>query len=246
MVEYFQRDGGNGFVLFSFTHVITLVTIFSIGVLIFLLRNYIQKNLYRNIIRYSLAVTLVISEISLTLWLEWTELWTIAHSLPLHLSSLSLFTSVLMLITKNFLLFEFTYFAGFGSATMAMLTPDIKAYTFPHFRYIHFFISHGGIVIACFFMIFVEQFKPTFKSIFRAFLMLNIYTGFIFIVNLMINGNYMYLMHKPTNPSIVDYLGPWPWYIVSLQGIALATFLLLYAPFSLNNWMKNKLRNPKA
>jgi uncharacterized membrane protein YwaF len=44
-------------------------------------------------------------------------------------------------------------------------------------------------------------------------------------------GNYMFLARKPDTPSLLDYLGTYPWYLLSLDGVAVVFFLLLYLPF---------------
>ncbi|GED28899.1 hypothetical protein BCE02nite_00400 [Brevibacillus centrosporus] len=41
----------------------------------------------------------------------------------------------------------------------------------------------------------------------------------------------MFVTHKPFQPTLMDYLGPYPWYILSLEGVALGLFCLLYLPF---------------
>ncbi|MRH43462.1 TIGR02206 family membrane protein [Aquibacillus halophilus] len=231
MSDLFIKDGSEPFVLFSHTHLFTLVVILVICIGMYFFREQLRQRLTNKIFRYSLAIILLFSEISLIWWQSHIGTWTVRYSLPLHLSSISLLLSSVLLLTRNYKLFEFTYFAGIGSAIQAMITPDIHAYTFPHFRYVHFFISHGGIVIANMFMVFVEGYRPTFKSIFKAVLYLNGYAALIFIINKAIDGNYMYIMRKPINPSIFDYLGPWPTYILLLEVIALVTFFLLYSPF---------------
>jgi uncharacterized membrane protein YwaF len=33
----------------------------------------------------------------------------------------------------------------------------------------------------------------------------------------------------------MDFLGPWPWYILSLEGVLLAFCLILYAPFAIRS-----------
>lgn len=231
MIRYFEPGKENVFQLFSVEHILTLVVFLAVLLLLFLFRKALRKPLINHISRVGLFLILIASELSLHAWLWWSGYWGYQHSLPLHLSSISLILSAILLLTKKYTLFEFTYFVGVGSALQAMLTPDINLYTFPHYRYIHFFISHGGTVVANAFIIFVEGYRPTGKSLWKAFLLLNGYTLFVFIVNYLLEGNYMYISEKPINPSIIDYLGPWPWYILSLEIIALVTFLLLYIPF---------------
>lgn len=169
MERYFQADGGDLFILFSLTHWMTLLVLLGIIVLIFLFRRVLREQPLNSIVRSGLAAILIISEISLHAWLWSIEEWTIQYSLPFHLSSISILLSAALLLTKSYSLFEFTYFAGVGSALQAMITPDLSSYTFPHFRYVHFFISHGGIVVANMFIVFVEKYRPIAKSVWKAF-----------------------------------------------------------------------------
>lgn len=135
-----------------------------------------------------------------------------------------------MLITRNPFLFEVTYFLGVGGALQALLTPELF-YDFPHYRYFHFFLAHIAIILASFYMIWFEKFTPTPKSIIKAFLTLNVIALFVYLVNIITKGNYMFLARKPSNPSLIDFLGPYPWYIISLELVALTMFILLYIPF---------------
>ncbi|WP_102349735.1 YwaF family protein [Bacillus sp. Marseille-P3661] len=241
MIEYFEKVySGEPFTIFSTVHIMTLMLLLLLSVALYFLRHFFREPITNRISRHTIAFTLLGSEISLQIWFLSIGVWDSSHSLPLHLSSISLFTSVVMLISKNFTLFEFTYFSGIGSALQAMLTPDLGVYSFPHFRYIHFFISHGGVVLSCLFMIIVEKFRPTFRSIWKAFFLLNLYAGTVYLLNIILQGNYMYLLRKPVNPSLLDYLGPWPLYILSLEGVALIMFLILYLPFSIYYHWKSR------
>lgn len=205
---------------------VLVVLLFCIGVGIF--RHFFRK---KNLFRYGLVFLLILAEISYQSWMVYYDKWAISYSLPLQLSSVSLIFAIIMLLTRNKNVFAFVYFAGIGSALQAMLTPVIDPYSFPHFRYIHFYVAHGGVVLACVYMIFVEKYIPTIRSLWNSFLYLNVYTAFIFVANLLVDSNYMFIMHKPSTPSILDLLGPWPWYILSLEFIALVSFFILLSPF---------------
>lgn len=240
MKDFFEPGKEHVFQLFSSVHLLTLAAFVFMIILLYFLRKQLRNPENNRVVRIGLFLVLIISEISLQVWLWWSGHWAYQYSLPLHLSSISLILSAILLLTQRYALFEFTYFVGVGSALQAMITPDISLYTFPHYRYIHFFVSHGGTVIANLFMVFVAGFRPTGKSIWKAFLWLNVYTFIVFIINFLIEGNYMYISEKPVNPSMIDYLGPWPWYILSLEGIAFVTFLILYVPFWLSNRRKSE------
>jgi hypothetical integral membrane protein (TIGR02206 family) len=240
MSQFFEPGKENVFQLFSHAHILTLAVFLLFIFLLYFFRIRLRKPRINRAARIGMFSILILSELSLQVWLWWSGHWAYQYSLPLHLSSISLILSALLLLTKRYALFEFTYFVGVGSALQAMITPDISLYTFPHYRYVHFFISHGGTVIANLFMVFVAGYRPTGKSIWKAFLWLNVYTFIVFIINFLIDGNYMYISEKPVNPSLIDYLGPWPWYIFSLEAIALGTFFILYVPF----WVKSKKALP--
>ena len=50
-------------------------------------------------------------------------------------------------------------------------------------------------------------------------------------INKLLGTNFAFAAHPPANPSLIDQLGPWPWYLLSMQGIALVFFYLLTLPF---------------
>lgn len=135
--------------------------------------------------------------------------------------------------------FEVVYFLGVGGALQALLTPELF-YDFPHFRFLHFFIAHISIILAVFYMLWVEKFQVKFKSVWKAFAALNIIALVVFLVNRLTGGNYMFLAQKPTNASLIDFLGPYPWYILTLELVVLIIFLLLYAPFFIIEKTKTK------
>ncbi|MFC0472589.1 TIGR02206 family membrane protein [Halalkalibacter kiskunsagensis] len=222
----------------SFRHIVTLILFLFLIILLYTLRQYYQIKKYG---RWTLFFSLAFSEISLLLWSSSVDQWHIRYNLPLHLCTISLYLSMYMLAFKSYFVFEVVYFFGIGGALQAIITPDLF-YTFPHFRFFHFFIAHFAIILASLYMVWVEKFTVTLKSIIKSMLVLNTFAIIAFFINKVTGANYMFLSRKPPNISILDYLGPYPWYIFSLELVALLMFLLLYLPFFIKKKLAKKVK----
>lgn len=221
--------------MFSPSHIVTFMTMLLLIVLLFRYRKFIKSSSRAYVaIRYGLAIILILTELTLNLWYFTTGIWDPGSTLPFQLCSITLFLCIFMLFTKSYKLYEIAYFTGIGGAGQAMLTPELF-YPFPHYRFFHFFVAHMAIILACFFMTWVEGYKPTLRSLWKTFGLLNLYMVFILGVNAVTGGNYLFLAYKPANPSLLDFLGPYPWYIVSLEFVVLVFFFILYVPFALQS-----------
>ncbi|NHM31895.1 TIGR02206 family membrane protein [Bacillus sp. C11] len=225
------------FSLFSVEHLLTIGILIILSILMFSNRNTLMQKGKRTFFRFSLAFLLFITDISQHLWLLYEKAWLLERDLPLHLSDLAVILAIVMLLTRSYKLFQFMYFAGLGSSIQAILTPDLGKFSFPHFRYFEFFISHGGVVLACLFMIVAFRYRPTIFSMWITILILNLYALIVFFLNKAVGSNYMYIMHKPTSTSLLNYLGHWPWYLISLELVMILCFYILYTPF----WIKSKI-----
>lgn len=235
MGEFFGKDwSGDPFVLFDSAHLSALGIILIINILIILFRKRFSPP-GRTALRYTLAVILVIVETSWHLWNLSIGDWTLQTMLPFHLCSALVWLSAYMLVTKNYRVYEYAYFLGIGGAIQALLTPDAGMYGFPHFRAFQVMMSHGAIVTAAITMTFVEGFRPTWASVKRVFIGMNIYMIVIFIFNQLTGSNYLFIAHKPETASLMDILPPWPWYILYLEAIGLVLCLLLYLPYALKD-----------
>ncbi|WP_066073215.1 YwaF family protein [Neobacillus soli] len=237
MQAYFQFHSKlQSFRLFSMEHLLTIGIIIILCLLLFLMRNELEKEGKRRLFRYSLAVLLVVSEALDHLWLVGENAWSIKRDLPLQLSDLVVILAIVMLLARSEKLFQFMYFAALGSSIQAILTPDLGKFSFPHFQYIEFFVSHGGVVLACLFMVVAFHYWPTIRSMWVTILILNLYAACVFFLNKLLGANYLFIMKKPNSSSLLDYLGPWPWYLLSMELVMILSFYILYLPF----WNKRK------
>jgi hypothetical integral membrane protein (TIGR02206 family) len=227
--------GPEGAALEAYTapHLAAVAVVLSFGLVLFLLRNRFHTEHSRRAFRFAFAAFIALQQASLYIWYTIAGEWSVEVTLPLQLCDLSVFLSVAVLLSKGQLISELLYFWGIGGATQAILTPDIGNYTFPHFVFYQFFISHGVILLACVYMIAVEKFRPSRWSVLRTFGITNLYGLLMLYVNHRTKGNYLFLSYKPSGGSLLDFLGPWPWYLLSLDAVALLIFALLYLPFAL-------------
>lgn len=234
MVDFFGADfPGPAFELFGELHLAALAALFLLNMTLMGFRN--ASDGVKASLRWLLAIILVVNEAAWHYWHYMYGTWTIQTMLPLHLCSLLVWTGAFMLMTKNYRVYEFMYFMGIGGAIQALATPGIGIYNFPHFVFFQYFLSHGLIITSAIFMTVVEKIRPTWKSLLRVALWMNIYVVIIYFVNLIIGSNYLMINEKPATPSLLDLLPDWPVYILYMEVIGILTMLVLYLPFALRD-----------
>ena len=158
-------------------------------------------------------------------------------SLPLDLCNLVLAACILALIRPNRLISEIAYFWGLGGVVQATLTPDL-ANGFPSWDFTFFFWGHGATLLAISFIISDRNFQLRRNSIARMMIALNVYALVVGTVDSIGGWNYGYLCRKPAMSSLLDFLGPWPWYLLSLELISFLMFLLFYLLWRLLAWIR--------
>jgi hypothetical integral membrane protein (TIGR02206 family) len=167
-------------------------------------------------------------------WLALDGPKSIDNFLPLHLCDVAAITAGFALVTRRPLLCALTYFWGLAATVQALITPAISV-GFPNAAFFMFFIQHFGVVAAALYLPLVEGWRPE-GPLWRAptvvFAWSMVYLGGVMIVNRLLGSNFAFATRPPDNPSLIDHLGPWPWYLVSLMGIALVLFFLLALPLS--------------
>ena len=187
-----------------------------------------RRTASRRMVRLALGWGLVVNEL---IWWgfryshEGLHLW----NLPFQLCDVTLWMSALGCLTVAAPVVEFAYFAGLAGAGMALVTPDLWA-PWPAYPAIYFFVAHGGIVIAVCVLVFGGVAPLRAGAVWRAFGMLLAFAAAIGAVNAVAGTNFMYLCKKPKGASLLDSLGPWPWYLVAGAAVAFGLFWVLWLP----------------
>lgn len=161
--------------------------------------------------------------------------WLIAASqgslrIPLQLCDMALFATAWALWNGSAGASEVAYFWALAGSLQAVLTPDLSR-GFPDPWSIKFFLVHCGVVLSAVYLAVTGRVQPTARSVWRMWALTNGYAAVAGMANWVWGTNYGYLARKPMQPSLLDYFGPWPWYIVGLEAAALVSFYIYYLPF---------------
>jgi hypothetical integral membrane protein (TIGR02206 family) len=156
--------------------------------------------------------------------------WTLERSLPLQLTDAVTLLAVAALWSWPLLLVELTYFWGLTASLQAVLTPDLDQ-AFPSIFYFTYFTTHAGAVVAAVLLVFGLDMAPRRGAVGRVWVATAAFAALAGASDLLTGGNYMFLREKPERASLLDLMGPWPWYIAVAALLALVLYLLLDLPF---------------
>jgi hypothetical integral membrane protein (TIGR02206 family) len=149
---------------------------------------------------------------------------------PLHLCDFLIFVAVAALVTRSRPAAELLYFWAAAGTFVAMIGPDVGT-GFPDWRFLAFFGLHGAVVVSAAVVTFGLGRQPGPGAPMRVLLLTNAYAAVATAVNLAFGTNFLYLCAKPRGATLLDWLGPWPVYIVAAEVLALGLFVLLDLPF---------------
>lgn len=213
MTYFFGAGTEIEFEIFTLAHILPIVMMFVLIYLIYRYKDTLRDSKMDMNIRYIIAFTLIISEMS--------YYWRLVgmpslgpnpvEHLPIAVCGwVAIFCSFLV-IGKSQTLFDISYFWLFAGSVFALLTPAVISYTGPtRFRYYQFWIEHIGGFIAIFYMMFVHKMRPTMQSMVKSYVALVIMAIIAYNANQIIGSgaNYLYMARPEAAPSILDILPP--------------------------------------
>lgn len=155
--------------------------------------------------------------------------WSVRVNLPLHLTdAVTLVAIAALWRPRSGLLTELVYFWALSASLQAVLTPDLGD-TFPDVLYFAFFVIHAGAVAAACLLVLGLRRLPRRWAVWRVYGVTIAFAALAAVACLVTGGNYMFLRDKPAGGSILDPLGPWPWYVFGAAALGLGLLLLLEA-----------------
>jgi hypothetical integral membrane protein (TIGR02206 family) len=156
--------------------------------------------------------------------------WNSNEDLPLDLCDLANILTAFALLLKRRGMAEIAWCWVMTGTLNGLITPDFNG-VFPQVPYMSFFIGHAGLIIATSFLVFGMKLHPIKGAWLRVVLASQVYFAVAFSVNKIIGSNYGYLMHKPEGGSAMDFFGPYPYYLITLECLGALLFFLVLLPF---------------
>jgi hypothetical integral membrane protein (TIGR02206 family) len=158
----------------------------------------------------------------------------IGSALPLHYCDVAAMLGVAALVTHRQRFCELVYLFGLAGTAQALITPSLN-FDFPSATYFVFFAGHGAIVVTALYGVLGLKKAPLPGAVKRAMLASTAYALLVGVINALLGTNYGFVCAKPPTVSLMDALGPWPWYVLALWLIALCIYTVLYLPFRSTN-----------
>ena len=217
-----EYDLDNVFVFFSIEHFMFITIALTGTFLILHFADSIKDWKHEKGLRYGIAFIMIFFEIAYH-----THNWINGKfSIPLHVCSVAVIISVILLFTNSKKAFGYVFLLGLLGGYTALFLPDMSDYTYINMRYYHFIIIHLLIVVIPLYYYKAYKYRISKESVRRAFLLLVAMSPLAIFINKTMDRNYMFIGEKPD--PIADILPPWPFYIILFAVMIIALFVSMY------------------
>ena len=188
----------------------------------------------------AMAVSIVLTTLPLQLLYFTPEQWDLQKTLPIQLCDLASLISAYALWTHRWWAAGLTYYWGLTLTTQAIATPDL-ATPFPEPIFLLYWAMHIAIVWAAVYLTWGRSVTPDWRSYRFAVAATAVWAVCVYTFNVIAGTNYGFLNRKPAAASILDLLGPWPWYVFFEIAIVIAVWALVTWP-----WVRSRQRTHAA
>lgn len=157
---------------------------------------------------------------------------SLADAVPLQLSDLVTFTAAYALWSRKQWAFALTYYWGLVLSTQALVSPILRGPDFPDRDFLVFWGMHLLVVWTAIYLTWGVGLRPSWGDFRVTVAITACWAAVAMAFNGVTGTNYGFLNRKPATGSILDVLGPWPWYLIPEMVLIIATWGLLTWPFT--------------
>ncbi|MCD2194999.1 TIGR02206 family membrane protein [Actinomycetospora endophytica] len=152
-------------------------------------------------------------------------------TLPLQLSDLAPYAAAYAVVSGRPWAYALTYYWGLTLSVQALLTPALGGGDFPAPSFLVFFTDHVLVVWIAVLLTWGMRRRPTWHDYRFALAATVVWAAPTQVVNALSGANYGYLDHKPETASLLNLLGPWPWYLLVEAVLVVGIWALITLPW---------------
>ncbi|WP_150461811.1 YwaF family protein [Nesterenkonia ebinurensis] len=184
---------------------------------------------------------LLICSVLYTVWLLLPGNWHVADSLPLHYSDVLRFITAVALIWRLKWAVMVSYFWGLTLNPQAMITPHPTMLVAEPVQFTFYWGLHIAVWLAPLALIWGAGHRPDWKGFCLAYLCAFLWAIFVMPINAQLGTNYGFVNRPPDGASLMDFLGPWPVYLVWIGLMMAALWAAMTWP-----WTRRRSRNSQV
>ncbi len=139
---------------------------------------------------------------------------SIEYSVPLQLTDLATVVAAYALWSQKHWAYTLTYYWGLVLSTQALISPALQGPDFPHYQFLAFWAIHLIVVWAAIYLTWGRGMRPDWRSYRFAIVITLVWAMVTFSFNSIAGTNYGFVNRKPSTASLLDVMGPWPWYVL--------------------------------
>lgn len=233
-------SAGREFTAYGPSHwVVLIVFVLFAAALIVLGRRWGATTTAQRVTRV-VAVAMLVAQIGFQVYLMVPPRWNLTYSLPLQLSDLAGPLAAYALWSCRDWAVALAYYWGLTLSVQALITPVLRGPDFPGWEFIAFWVSHLFVVWVPIYLTWGLRIRPSWRGYRQAVAITVSWAVVAQTVNLLVDGNYGYLNRKPVTGSLLDVLGPWPWYLIPVAALVLGVWALMTWP-----WTRSTVAEPR-
>ncbi|MCV7038304.1 hypothetical protein BST36_11080 [Mycolicibacterium moriokaense] len=135
-------------------------------------------------------------------------------SVPLHLTDLATVVTAYAMWSQRQWAYVLTYYWGLVLSVQALVSPVLRGPDFPNYQFLGFWAIHLLVVWAAIYLTWGRGMRPGWRSYRFVVAVTLTWVVVTMTFNSIAGSNYGFLNDKPETASLLDVMGPWPWYVV--------------------------------
>jgi len=226
--ERYARD----FQLFGWLHILILLLGAGSLVALYYLRGQLEKPAVGRAFQYCVAALLTLGEGTYQVWIARRNGFQWAEFAPLGLCAMMVWITTVSLAFDLKRVVKVVLPWAFVGATLSFIVVNMgTSYTFPHFRFFHYFGIHWLFLAGNLSYLFAGRFTYNYKDLLRSTLWLSGVSVVVLAIDIATGQNFMFLRAWPDEMHFLARFLPFPVNTVVLVAGAFILFNLFYLLF---------------